>query len=738
MLLELLFVKCNTMQIRNWKILLLVLLFPLFAVSCNNKVDTEMDYGTGKVIFDLSTTLTKAEIEEGSLNVDDFKIEIINDKGVIFKRWNSYAEYKAQEDNGIALNAHKKYTIRATYGNPTGVGWYVVYFKGETEFEVEPQKVKNVEVKCSMANAKIGVTFGKIMTTEYKDIVATVSNKYGSLVFTSKNLTESGYIPAEPLTLNVELVSNEDGKKRYFKKTGIEIQPGDYKVMNLDTEEIPEMGVVVNLTIDESTILIEETIDIPGYTLPVDAPVFALSGFDGTTGILNPVEGVAPAEANVSIDAEGKIASCKMDISSSYLLSLSVPLTIDFANIDEGTRNLLDRYGLYYPETIIGNELAGFDFKEFAKIFAFDKDEAKNTHTFTFTVTDELGKEVVQTVKIVPVEADKSISDIPEGDIWAKKVYMTLNTTNAVVSELFPELSTDGKTWTKATYQTLSTDGTSKNILVTGLIPGTAYQFRAAYRNNGAETVKSLITEDAAQIGNSGFEDYQLVVTQFTPLGGALGGGTYNRNWYLPYKSGESDPWWACNSMKSMPDKHTGWTSTWCKNFPSSGYVKDVHSGSKAAKLFCVDVGSDNTDGTAEGTTYNGEIWIGTADNSGNQATQGHAFASRPNKLVFWYKYSANDSKTFYVETWIKDAAGNVIASSIETAGGAASDWTKFELPFTYTNEDVKAASIYVWIASSNGKGRVDTGVSFELGEETVTAHAGCFLTIDDIELIYE
>ena len=41
-------------------------------------------------------------------------------------------------------------------------------------------------------------------------------------------------------------------------------------------------------------------------------------------------------------------------------------------------------------------------------------------------------------------------------------------------------------------------------------------------------------------------------------------------------------------------------------------------------------------------------------------------------------------------------------------------------------------------IKSASGSGNVSTKKSFELGGENVTAHAGSFLKIDDIELIYE
>ena len=83
-------------------------------------------------------------------------------------------------------------------------------------------------------------------------------------------------------------------------------------------------------------------------------------------------------------------------------------------------------------------------------------------------------------------------------------------------------------------------------------------------------------------------------------------------------------------------------------------------------------------------------------------------------------------------------ADGTVLATAQETSGPAADTWTLYSLPFEYKVFDKKAASIYVRFSSCYGDGHVDTDSKFRLGDETVKAHAGSFLKLDDIELIYE
>ncbi len=155
--------------------------------------------------------------------------------------------------------------------------------------------------------------------------------------------------------------------------------------------------------------------------------------------------------------------------------------------------------------------------------------------------------------------------------------------------------------------------------------------------------------------------------------------------------------------------------------------------------MFCVHISNSNTDWSAvSGKVYEGELWIGTSNDSGDRVTEGHSFSSRPSKLSFWYKYDTMEGKTFFVDAWIKDAAGNVIATAQETSGPGASVWTKHTLGFEYSNQFAKAATIFIRFSASYGNGSYTIDKEFSLGEETVNAHAGCFFKLDDIELIYE
>ncbi len=676
--------------------------------------------------------VTKADAELP--NVDDFRVAIYKTATKMRLYNDSYANTK---DKTIPLNAGE-YRLVAKHGDSLGCGFNKPFYMADPVFSVTGPGTQ-VKAEAKLANVKVAVEYdvNTINTTVFSDFYTLVKHKTyaAKKIKFSKTETRPGYIPGGQLYL--EFWAKVGDEWKYFETAPATYSPNDFVTFTLTTDN-SEGNLRVNITVDSSVEDKEQNIMVPPYTVAQEAPSITISGFDGSGDNHYFIEGTQPGNGMASFIARGSIVNCWLSIDSDYLASLGVPSRVDFANLSETEKSVLESAGfLWDAEMNLSRKLSYIDFSGvIAKIMngtraaATDVEQAR----FSLSVVDAVGKADAAEFGVVSSTVRASVS-VEDYNIWAKKIVApvySMDKGNASLLKL--QVSTDNVIWNDAegTFEQAGYVFTHSNLATE---PSTTYYLRAIYNGNEAcaSPVLTVRTEDVAQLGNSGFEDYQQTELTVKPLG-----SSYKRKWYLPYAAGEIDPWWACNSRKSMPDGHTTLTSTWCKNFPSSGYVTDCHGGSKAAMMYCVNVGSTNTDATAVGTTYNGELWIGTADDGGNQVNKGHSFLSRPSKLTFWYKYTSNGGKSFFIETWIKDAAGNVIASSEVTDGPAASNWTKYELPFTYSTLEAKAASIYVWIASAYEDGSVDSGVSFMLGEESVKAHAGCFLTIDDMELIYE
>ena len=672
--------------------------------------------------------------ELGDFRVAIYKIAGSSDQIRLYN--DSYAN---TVDKEIKLNAGD-YRMVAQHGDTLGCGFDKPYYLADKAFEVLAGK-NTVSAEARLANVKMAVKYHETVIDNYSNyyVIARHLDHKGKSIKFSKNETRCGYMPGGQVVLEIYAEVDDEGTVRYYKTDPLTYSPNDFVTFTVTTDN-REGSLVINIFVDTKTEDKNETIEIPATTVPQDAPTVTLAGFDGTDNSHEIIEGQTAAGHGgvASFVARGSLAHCYLTMNSEWLSAKGLPSEVDFANLDSSTSALLKAAGFAWDENMATSRK--FSFIDFTGVITSmletikaDADDV-NMADFTLKVVDTVGNEVSESFSIVSGGVKVSL-DIKDYNIWAAKVVDPVVTINKGVPSLVDfQVSADGVNWSDIDIVP-SLNGYSINYGTISTAPSTTYLVRAIYNDN--ENCKSQIitvrTEDALQIGNSGFEDYQKVVKVVSPLG-----SKYDRNWYLPYASGSSDPWWACNSLQSMPDGHTMLTSTWCKNFPSSGYVKDRHSGDKAAMLYCVNVGSGNTNGTAVGTTYEGEIWIGTADGDGNHATEGHAFASRPSKLSFYYKYAPTDGNRFFVDAWVKAADGTVLATAQETSGPAADTWTRYVLPFNYTVFNKKAASIYVRFSSCYGGGSVKTGVSFDLGEESVKAHAGSFLKLDDIELIYE
>lgn len=680
---------------------------------------------------------TKAEADEPAL--EDFRVAIYKDETQARLYNDSYANTVGRE---IKLNAGD-YRLVAQHGDTLGCGFDKPYYLADKDFTVKAG-VNTVEAVAKLANVKMAVKYHDTVKDNYPDYYAIVRHKdySGKKVKFTKNETRCGYMPGGEVELEVYAVVDDEGTVKYFKTEPMTFAPNDFVTFTITTDN-REGSLVINIMVDTTTEDKTETIEIPATTVPQDAPSITLAGFDGAGNAHEIIEGQSVDGHNgmASFLARGSLAHCYLAIDSDVLAAKGIPSEIDFASLDGTTAALLKANGFAWDEEMATSRT--FSYIDFTGVIAdmlsSVKAEAEDVSLadFTLKVVDTVGKEAEETFSITSGGVKVTL-DIKDYNVWAAKVVDPVVTISKGVPALVDfQVSADGVNWSDIEV-TPATSGYTLNYGTIPTAPATTYLVRAIYNKN--ENCKSPVltvrTEDALQLGNSGFEDYQLMQTKFTPIAAS----SYTRNWYLPYAAGEQDPWWACNSMQSMPDRHYAYAGyNWIRNFPSSGYTKDRRSGQKAALLFTVYVGNHTIPSEVSGgTAYEGEIWIGTSDSDGNHATEGHVFTSRPSRLTFYYKYAPTGGDRFFVDAWVKAADGTVLATAQETAGPAADSWTLYSLPFEYKVFDKKAASIYVRFSSCYGDGNVGEGVSFDLGEETVKAHAGSFFKLDDIELIYE
>lgn len=686
--------------------------------------------------------------------------------------WNRiyFGKYEKAKDTTLRINAGQ-FRLLAFHGDSTACGFDKPYFLAEKEFPVEGGRdadgnpnITYINAEVKVSNVRISVNFDETVPGSYYDYFVRLANidtlvnpqnkKYKQILRYRKDEVKDAYMmPTDSLQIQfmAQYEYGDESSWKYATLDTVAVKANDHVTVNVKVSDPREGKLAIEIVTDDNIIKNETDIEIHESWAPQEAPQIVLAGFD-PNGDHAVVEGDAVGNgATVSVVARGGLSNFYITINDSpdgYLASEGFALPygqrLDIADPDADPDALaqLKAAGFSWQDDIKDSRkltyLTMTDF--FAKINALNPSLTveRLLTSITVTIVDNAGKETTVDLTATAYPVTQSLS-IPEGRVWARKIVSPELTVSKGVSRLFMlQVSTDGG----STWSDLKTFESANNSVIDfGTVevnPATTYSFRSIYNGNAnlVSNVVTVTTEEALQIGNPGFEEYQTLYMHVEPMGSVGNLYEYDREWYLPYNAGETDPWWAVNSKKTMPDGHTAWTSNYCKNFPCTAYSTNCHGGSRSAMMYTVNVGNTNTDTSASGTSVPGEIWIGTADDEGNHVTDGHAFASRPVSVKFWYKYNPIATESYAVYVVLYDASGNEIARSEKLDGPASTEWAQYELPILYSNTETKAATIYMCFKSSL-TGGVNTGVSMEIAGKEQTAHIGSVLRIDDIELTY-
>ena len=673
--------------------------------------------------------------------------------------WNRmyFGKYESAKDSVFRVNAGE-WRLFAFHGDSTACGFDKPYIKADTTFTLDGgvDGIAYINAKARVSNVKISVDFDESVSGSFYDyfvrfaridtsaVAGNASNKkYKQILRFSKDQTKDAYMmPTDSLQIQfmAQYEFADESSWRYAILDTVSVAANDHLKVRLSVN--PRHGNLdVNIETDKNIVKKDNDIEIDEIWTPQPAPAIVASGFPN--GDHPVVEGdVSGNNATISILSRGGLKNCFIKLQSDYLdgAGFNVPLNeeIDLANPtseNQAKLDLLEAAGFSWQDDMLGTRrLTYVTMTElFAKINQLNPSltVARNLLTCTVRVVDEVEKETEVTLTSTAYPITQTLS-IPEGNVWARKILSPeLHVVRGVSSLYMLQVSSDGSSWTDLkTYSTAA-----NSILDFGTLdvaPSTKYYYRTIYNQNPklVSNVVEVYTEDVLQVANAGFENW---VTQNFSYSHWFGSET--REWYLPYLSTDTNPWWAVNSRKTMPSSTTPSNLNY-KVFPTVGYSTDRHSGDRSALVYTVSVNDYNVAGTSLGDPVIGELWIGTADNDGNHSSDGHSFSSRPSSLKFWYKYAPINSEKFSVTISIKDASGNQIAFAEKTDGAAANEWVQCEIPILYSELHKRAASIYICFKSAvTGDIRMDS--TMEIAGKQQTSHIGSALRIDDIELVY-
>ena len=673
--------------------------------------------------------------------------------------WNRmyFGKYEEAKNMTFRLNAGQC-RLLAFHGDSTGCGFNKPYIQADTTFMLEGgvEGIAYVNAKAKVANVRISVEFDETVPGSFYDYFVRLARidtssvagnqankKYKQILRYAKDQTKDAYMmPTDSLQIQFmgQFEFGDEDSWRFANLDTVAVRPNDHLKIKVSVN--PRNGNLdVNIVTDKTIIQKDNKIEINEIWTPQPAPTIVASGFPN--GDHPVVEGdLSGNNATVSILSRGGLKNCFIKIESDYLTAagFDVPLgeEIDLANPTAENQAKLDKLaaaGFSWQSNMLGTRKLTYVTMTdlFARINELNPSltVARNLMTFNVRVVDEVEKESTVTLTSTAYPIIQTLS-IPEGKVWARKVVSPeLHVERGVSSLYMLQVSSNGNSWSDLkTYSSAA-----NSVLDFGTLevsPSTTYYYRTVYNENPnlVSNVVKVTTEDVIQVGNPGFEYWTTSSFSYSHWF-----GSEKRDWYLPYLSTDSDTWWAVNSRKTMPSSTTPAELNY-KVFPTVGYSTDRKSGDRSALVYTVSVDDYNVSGTSLGDPVVGELWIGKANDEGNHSSDGHAFASRPSSMKFWYKYAPINSEKFAVYISLRDAAGNQIAYSEKLDGSAAYEWTQCEIPIIYSDLNTRAASIYMCFKSAVS-GDVKLDVTMEIAGKHQTSHIGSALKIDDIELVY-
>lgn len=742
---------CNKLTNMKYNSLLSVCLMTALLFSCKTS-DVEGIEGTTEVTFSLATDGThhkvKSELAADYIpEVDDFTVEVFKQEGSKDKRL--YRDtYPNSKDKAIKLNASSYYML-AYHGNALGVGFgkEYAYFQAKEPFQIsKDQRKVSVSATAKLYNVKVAMNYGADLLKDYPDFLITLATDMagakGKLSYTKDDAAKEGFIPAGTLTFTlfqdksqVNATPDENGniKVTAFQKT-ITVEPNDFITLTVNTKPA-EGKLTVGIEIDKETETVTDNVEINSTYVSTEAPIVTLG--DKLASTLEFHEDEDLTGALVSLKSAAGYSHVYLDFTSPYLESKGLKSGLDLMNMDEATKAEMNKLGITTTEMGPDIKFAAVDFSGLSQKVKYET--VPFDATFNVRVVDNNDNTVTSAPFTIKIQKLTAQVNVAEANAFARSfrgVTMTVN--EGIASKFALQYRTGEGNWT--TVKPESIEGNTLNFAKIGgsLLPETAYQFRSIYDNNAAEVSDNVVvtTEAAAQVGNAGFEDW---TTETMTVNVNLTTKKFTHNWYNAFSNSDVDQWWAVTSKKSMPSSVSTSSNYNVKNIPTVAYSADSFSGSKSAHIFTVNIGYFNTPDVASGTSYAGELFIGTADDSGNPTYSGHRFTTRPDKISFRYKYAPKGSEKFYVKIELKDAAGSVLYSKEDTQGPAATEWTEYTTSIDWADLTKKPESILIiFKSSSSAKPDVTAKSNLEVAGKTETGHFGSSLYIDDIQMIYE
>lgn len=668
------------MKIANFYIVTALTCVSFCLGACKEDIDIAGEQGTLQLSVGMSDKITVASRtlsnEEQTQLEQACKVRIYNETSLVRK-------YEGADNvpSSIPLMSGT-YSVRVTAGDSVAASFYQRFFEGNEEFTITKGQQSPVEVKCGIANTVLAFTWDESLKEAFEgDCQVTVTSATGELVYSSANADAKGYfsLPA-------------DNRKLTCKFTATKLTGGTYEQTTELTDAQP--ATLYNMTC-KYTATGQETTGGAWLTLSVDET--PLSEETTTIGIKQRPVIVCKDADNIEYDLEQPMYLATNTKGTYYLIvSTSSPLTGALLQNDRFTEfgvpaNSMDLMNLggkdasveasgislHAPNAIM--ETGGTWKIQFSEELIAKMTAQEGQVTTTLTATDKNGKQRMVTWNIVVSNATVATTEAIPYEIWTSKATLHGKVTGTLAStpKFQYRVKGSGSSWT--TVDADLTESTfSKEI--TGLTPGTTYEYQAMDGTQASTVTCEFTTETTFQPENASFE----AVSDSSSI-------------ILIHGTGQSTWWDTGNHGSSTMNKNVTTPDTSVK-----------HSGNQSLLLSSQFVGMGKIGKFASGNLFAGKY----LDTEGLDGVLGwgRPCTSRPKALKVYVRY----------EPAIVDNGGDYIANGATDQGiiyVAIGDWAGQEAnggtwPFVVRTK--KASSLF-----STEKGTYSGDGIIAYGEKT-------------------
>lgn len=594
---------------KHYYIIFLLVGTILSLVSC--KEDTGIAETEG--ILKLSVGVSdKVEVVSRSLAEEEQSVLEKNCKVRIYSGETLVQKYQGIENlpAEIAL-ANGTYSVRVTAGDSVAASFEQRFFEGIKEFAIAKGETSTVEVNCGIANTVVAIAWDQSLQQVFKDdCQVTITSATGELVYSSANADVKGYfsLPEDNRKLTCKFSATTLGGEEYVRTTELS-DVKDATLYNLtysysSVEQGPTGGAALQIQIDETPLVEEEHV----ITIKQRPVITCKDGEETAYDLDQPMYLELKAQKDFYVRVATSSTLKSLIIHNEHFQEWGFWNQFDMLYL-EGQDEKLKEFGISVSDkkqTLSGDVWT----IQFAKELIAKMTANEGSVSTTIEAVDAKGKIRKVVWNIVASSATVVTDEIIPYEVWTSKA--TLRGTVTTALESVPKFRYRAKN--TADWTTVEATRVEKafNKEITGLTPGTTYEYQAMDGDKASSITYEFTTETAFQPENAGFE----YVSGSCPL------------WI--YGEGQS-MWWDSGNKGS---------STASKNITTQDGTIHVE-GNYSLKL-----ASTSIVGTfAAGNVFSGKF-LGTESLTKGILGWGRPCTSRPTALKVWVRYTPGSVTT--------------------------------------------------------------------------------------------